>query len=162
IMTIGGSWNVRFQPNRGAPANAKFDKLTSYTENRDRGIKYFSGTATYSKTINVPSSSFSKANKTFIDLGDVMNLAEVNVNGKSLGIVWKQPYRVDVSNALKPGENKVIIKVINLWVNRLIGDMQPGMNHKITFTSFPLYRADSKLQPSGLLGPVKIISVSEQ
>lgn len=162
IMTIGGSWSVAFQPNRGAPPKAKFDKLNSYTENGDPGIKYFSGTATYSKTVNVPPGSISKGKKTFIDLGDVKNLADVNVNGKSLGIIWKQPFRVDVSNALKPGENKLVIKVTNLWVNRLIGDMQPGMTQKITFTSFPLYRADSKLQPSGLLGPVKIISEMEQ
>ena len=162
IMTIGGSWNVKFQPNRGAPTSATFAKLTSFTENSDRGIKYFSGTATYSKTINMSSGSFSKGNKIWIDLGNVKNLAEVNVNGKPLGIVWKQPFRVDVTNLLKPGENKVVIKVTNLWVNRLIGDMQPGMTHKITFTSFPLYTADSKLQPSGLLGPVKIISVSER
>ena len=90
----------------------------------------------------------------WLDLGDVKNLAEVIVNGKSLGIVWKKPFRVDVTSALKPGENKVEIKVTNLWVNRLIGDAQPGVTNKITYTTMPFYQANSKLLPSGLLGPL--------
>ncbi len=95
----------------------------------------------------------------WLDLGDVKNLAEVIVNGKSLGIVWKKPFRVDVTGALKAGENKIEIKVTNLWVNRLIGDAQPGVTNKITYTTMPFYQANSKLLPSGLLGPVRIISV---
>ena len=79
------------------------------------------------------------------------------VNGKSLGIVWKQPFRVNVTGAMKAGDNKLEIKVTNLWVNRLIGDQQPGAN-KITYTTMPFYQANSKLLPSGLMGPVKIYS----
>ncbi len=161
VATIEGPWNVAFQPHRGAPASATFDKLTSYTESSDNGIKYFSGTATYTKTINIQANTISKGSQLWLDLGDVKNLAEVVVNGKFLGVVWKKPYRVDVTNVLKPGENKVEIKVTNLWVNRLIGDAQPDVKQKITFTSFPLYRADSKLQPSGLLGLVKVILVNK-
>jgi hypothetical protein len=82
----------------------------------------------------------------------------VIVNGKSVGVVWKRPFRVDVSNAIKAGENKLIIKVTNLWSNRLIGDMQPDAKTKITYTTMPFYRANSPLQPSGLLGPVKLVS----
>lgn len=85
------------------------------------------------------------------------NLAEVVVNNKSLGIVWKKPFRVDVTGNFKPGANKVEIKVTNLWVNRLIGDQQPGAN-KITYTTMPFYQANSPLLPSGLLGPVQIIA----
>ena len=162
VMSIESPWTVAFQPDRGAPPSATFDRLTSYTENGDSGIRYFSGTATYTRTINIPAKYLSRGAQTWIDLGDVKNLAEVMVNGKSLGIVWKQPFRVDAGNALKPGENKLEIKVINLWVNRLIGDMQPGVTEKITFTSFQFYRADSKLQPSGLLGPVKVLSVNKE
>jgi hypothetical protein len=87
----------------------------------------------------------------------VQNLAEVIINGKSLGIVWKKPFRVDVTEALQEGENNLEIRVTNLWVNRLIGDQQPGVENKITYTTMPFYRADSPLKPSGLLGPVKII-----
>jgi hypothetical protein len=159
VATISGSWNVAFQSNRGAPVSATFDKLTSYTENSDAGIKYFSGTATYTKTINVPATALTKVAQLWLDLGEVKNLAEVIVNGKSLGVVWKQPFRVDVTNALKAGENKLEIKVTNLWVNRLIGDAQPDVKQKITYTTMPFYQANSPLLPSGLLGPVRIVSL---
>ena len=82
------------------------------------------------------------------------------VNGKSLGIVWKKPFRVDVTDVLKPGENKLEIKVTNLWVNRLIGDQQPDTAKKYTYTTQAFYRADSPLMPSGLIGPVQVISLS--
>ena len=86
------------------------------------------------------------------------NIAEIKVNGKSLGIVWKKPFRVNITGALKAGDNKIEISVTNLWVNRLIGDAQPGVTNKITFTTMPFYQAGSLLLPSGLLGPVQIIS----
>ena len=90
-------------------------------------------------------------------MGDVKNLAEVSINGKALGILWKTPYRVDVTGTLKPGANKVEIKVTNPWVNRIIGDRQPNTVKTYRFTSPKYYKADSKLVPSGLLGPVQII-----
>ena len=159
LLTVDGPWNVSFQPNRGAPAAATFDKLVSYTENSDAGIKYFSGTAVYTKTITVPANAIVKGVQTCLDLGDVKNLAEVKVNGKTLSVTWKKPFRVDISSALKPGENKLEIKVINLWPNRLIGDAQPGVTNKITYTAMPFYKADSPLLTSGLLGPVKVIAI---
>jgi hypothetical protein len=132
LATISGSWNVSFQKDRGAPASATFDKLVSYTENSEAGIKYFSGTATYTKTINADAAWFNKGNELWLNLGDVKNLAEVTVNGKSLGILWKKPFRIDVTNALKPGENKLEVKVTNLWVNRLLvmhNQMLPTRSH---------------------------------
>jgi len=98
----------------------------------------------------------------WLDLGDVKNLGEVIVNGKSLGIVWKQPFRVNVTNVLKAGENKIEIKVTDLWVNRLIGEAQPGVTNKITYTTMPFYQANSKLLPAGLLGPVKLVSIGNE
>jgi hypothetical protein len=95
----------------------------------------------------------------WIDLGDVKNLAEVFVNGKSLGIIWKKPFRMNLNNALKPGENTLTVKVTNLWVNRLIGDLQPNTVQKYTYTTQAFYKADSPLLPSGLIGPVKILSI---
>jgi len=162
LATIDGNWAVSFQKDRGAPAGATFDKLVSYTENADPGIKYFSGTATYTKTITTDKSWFASGAELWLDLGDVKNLAEVLVNGKSLGIVWKQPFRINVTGALKPGNNKLEIKVTNLWVNRLIGDAQPGVTNKITYTTMPFYQAGSKLLPSGLLGPVRVISINRR
>lgn len=159
LASISGPWKVAFQAHRGAPASASFATLTSFTAHRDSGIKYFSGTATYTKTIRVPANALSKRSQVWLDLGEVKNLAEVTVNGKPLGVVWKKPFRIDVTPALKAGENKLEVKVVNLWVNRLIGDMQPGMTNKITYTAMPFYRVNSPLPPSGLLGPVKLVMV---
>jgi hypothetical protein len=96
----------------------------------------------------------------WIDLGDVKNLAEVTVNGKSLGTVWHTPYRVDATAALKPGKNELSIQVTNAWVNRLIGDQQPDASRQYTFTTVKPYHADSPLLSSGLLGPVRLYSIA--
>jgi hypothetical protein len=161
LTTVEGSWNVAFEPGRGAPASITLDKLISWTDSTDKGVKYFSGHGAYTKTIQASPDWFKKGAKLWIDLGDVKNLADVTVNGKPLGIVWHAPYRVDVTGALKPGANEVTIKVINAWVNRLIGDQQPGAT-KYTFADEKPYRANSPLLPSGLLGPVKLVSVTMQ
>ena len=162
LTTIDGSWKIYFQKDRGAPASVTFDQLASYTENTDAGIKYFSGTASYTKTITAPADWIKKDEELWLNLGDVKNLAEVIVNGKSLGILWKAPFRINISSALKPGENTLVVKVTNLWVNRLIGDAQPNVINKITYTTMPFYQANSKLLPSGLLGPVKIMAVNRK
>jgi hypothetical protein len=122
IATVEGPWDISFQADRGAPAKITLDKLASWSENADEGVKYFSGTGAYSKTIQAPPDWFKRGAHLSIDLGEVKNLAEVSVNGKPLGILWKPPYRVDVTNILKPGANTLVIKVIDPWVNRIIGD----------------------------------------
>jgi hypothetical protein len=160
VATVSGSWKVDFQPNRGAPPSITLDKLSSWTENQDAGVKYFSGTGAYTKTIDAKADWFTKGAHLWIDLGEVRNLAEVTVNGKPLGIVWHAPYRVDASAALRPGANEVSVKVTNAWVNRLIGDQQPDAKVKYTFTTEKPYKANSPLLPSGLLGPVRIYSIT--
>ncbi len=157
VASIEGPWKVQFQSGRGAPAQSFFEKLASWTENKDSGVKYFSGTATYSKSFQAPTKWFNTGARLWVDLGDVRNIAEVSVNGKSLGIVWKPPFRVDVTGIMKPGTNALEIKVTNLWVNRLIGDQQPDATKKYTYTNGRFYSADSTLLPSGLLGPVQIV-----
>jgi hypothetical protein len=161
LAVIEGPWNVNFQEKRGPQAQVVFESLTPWNDNSDQGVKYFSGTGTYIRTIEAPDGWFREGAQLWIDLGSVKNLAEVIVNGKSLGIVWETPFRVNATEALKQGENQLEIKVTNLWVNRLIGDQQPGVT-KLTFTTMPFYRADSPLLPSGLLGPVTIIGVTNQ
>jgi beta-galactosidase/beta-glucuronidase len=161
LAVIDGPWNISFQPNRGAPEKIVIDRLTSWSDNSDTGVKYFSGTGNYTKTIQAPASWFAKGSQIWLDLGIVKNLAEVSVNGKSLGIVWKSPFRIDLTPALIPGENNLEVKVTNLWVNRLIGDQQPGTTKKITYTTQAFYEADSPLLPSGLLGPVRIVGISK-
>jgi hypothetical protein len=159
LAIVEGPWKVKFQEKRGAPAEATFETLTPWNENKDNGVKYFSGTGTYTKTVNAPAEWFGGGTQLWIDLGTVKDIAEVMVNGKSLGIVWKMPFKVDVTSALHQGDNQLEIKVTNLWVNRLIGDRQPGAKEKITFTITEPYRADSPLKTSGLMGPVKIFSM---
>ena len=156
IASVDGAWAVSFPPDRGAP-KITLDKLASWSENTDEGVKYFSGTGTYTKTVQAPAEWFKTGARLWLDLGEVKNLAEVSVNGKPLGIVWKTPFRVDVTGAMKPGANTVEVKVTNLWVNRLIGDAQPNVAKKYTYTTQPFYRANSPLLTSGLLGPVRII-----
>jgi hypothetical protein len=158
LATLDGPWNVTFQPGRGAPASITLDQLSSWSDNSDTGVKYFSGTGTYTKALKAPADWFGKNAQLWLDLGDVKNLAEVVVNGKSLGIVWHAPYRVDATGALKPGPNQVTIRVTNAWVNRLIGDQQPDVTTKYTFTDVKPYKANSPLLPSGLLGPVGVYS----
>ncbi len=159
LATINGPWTVEFQPERGAPEKVVFESLNPWNDNTDEGIKYFSGTATYEKSINVPVDWFNEGQQVFIDLGDMQNIAEVFVNGKSTGITWTKPYKVDITEALTEGENELEIQVTNLWVNRLIGDQQPEVKEKITFVSNPFYRADSPLKKSGLMGPVRIMRI---
>jgi hypothetical protein len=161
LATESGPWTVAFQPGRGAPASIALTALSSWSDNPDSGVKYFSGTGTYMKTIEAPAGWFGKDRHLWIDLGDVKNLAEVEVNGRSLGIVWHAPYRVDATRELRPGTNTVSIKVTNAWVNRLIGDEQPGATVKYTFADVKPYKADSPLLPSGLIGPVRIVSLGQ-
>jgi len=159
LAMISGPWDVAFQAGRGAPDKAVFETLSSWSKNPDQGIKYFSGVGSYAKIVEAPAEWFSTGAKLWLDLGDVKNLAEVTVNGQALGTLWKTPFRMDVTSALKPGANTLEIKVANLWVNRLIGDKQPGVVKTYTYTAVEFYKADSPLLPSGLLGPVKIVKV---
>lgn len=150
LTTISTPWQVKFNDK-----NVSFDKLTSWVDNTDSDVKYFSGTAIYTNTFKVD--ALNKSAKYVIDLGDVKNIAEVIVNGRNVGTVWKKPFKVDISEALKAGDNTIQVKVTNTWVNRLIGDAQPDVKVKTTFTTMPFYRANSPLLPSGMIGDVKVL-----
>ncbi|MBB5685351.1 glycosyl hydrolase [Sphingobium boeckii] len=152
---IEGAWTLRFQPGRGAPATATMASLSPLNESSDPGIKYFSGITTYTNTFNTPA-GWKAGQPLWIDLGTVHELAEVSVNGNDVGATWHAPYRLDIGTAVRPGRNRIDIRVANLWVNRLIGDAQPGAA-KITYTSLPSYRPDAQLSPSGLIGPVRLL-----
>lgn len=158
IVTISGPWQVHFQENRGAPEKANFETLNSWTEHEEYGIKYFSGTAVYQNTFQLE--QVARGSKIMLDLGEVKNLAEVIVNGKNVGVLWKTPFKIEISESIKAGENTLEIRVTNVWVNRLIGDAQPGVEDKITFMTMPLVQANQPLLPSGLMGPVKLVSVN--
>ncbi len=166
FSALNRNWKVSFEQGEGAPESVDFQHLVSWTEmplpTSEDGIKYFSGTATYSKTIDIPADDLTKGAHLWLDLGVVSELAAVKVNGVDLGILWKKPYKVDVTAAIKSGKNDIEIKVTNLWVNRMIGDQQPWALKKYAFADFNPYKADSPLLPSGLLGPVHIVSVAAQ
>ena len=131
-------------------------ELSDWSHSNDPGLKYFSGAGTYTKTVQASPEWFRNGARLWIDLGDVKNLAVVTLNGKELGETWHAPWRVDATSALKAGTNEIAIKVVNAWVNRLIGDEQPGAT-KITFADEKPYKATSPLLPSGLLGPVTVV-----
>jgi len=180
-IDIGGPWELRFPPKLGAPERATLEKLASWTESPESGIKYFSGTATYVKQVDIPPKALEPGNVLMLDLGTVKEIAEVSLNGKDLGVLWKPPFRVDITGAAKPGVNRLEVRVTNLWPNRLIGDEQlpddcewlPGgalkawpawlvegkprpATGRITFTTWKHYTKDSPLLESGLLGPVTV------
>jgi len=179
-LAITGPWELRFPPNEGAPKRITLERLISWSTHNDSGVKYFSGTATYAKTISVPANLIAKNRRVYLDLGKVQVIAEVRLNGKDLGILWKPPYRVDVTGALKAGENALEVKVTNLWVNRMIGDEKlpedsprnpngtlkewpqwvlegkPSPTGRYTFTTWRLWDKNDPLIESGLLGPVTL------
>jgi hypothetical protein len=157
LASVEGAWKLTFPHDLGAPAEAEFPSLASWTANSDEGVKYFSGTATYRKQLDAPEEWFKSGGKVVLDLGAVKEIAEVTVNGKPVGgILWKPPFHVDVTEALGPGSNELIVKVTNLWPNRMIGDLQTGVTKTYTWTDFKPFKADSPLLESGMLGPVTL------
>jgi hypothetical protein len=155
MMTpLPNKWRLTFQPNRGAPVGTIPVTLGDLSTSANPAIKYFSGTASYARSLNIKPAWLKPHAHLVLDLGEVHELAEVVINGKSAGIAWKAPYALDVTTFVHAGTNKLEVKVTNLWVNRLIGDAQPSVTHKITFTTMPTYTAGAPLRPSGLIGPV--------
>jgi hypothetical protein len=184
-MEITGPWTVQFPSNSGAPTQIRLDQLISWTGHSDPGVKYFSGTATYSTTFELPSDFAGPDRLLRLDLGRVAVIARVLLNEQDLGIVWKPPFEVEVTKAAVPGPNRLEIQVANLWVNRLIGDEflpedcewrpahlqsgrvlanwpqwlvegKPSPTGRITFTPWKCWSKDSPLLESGLLGPVRL------
>jgi len=181
---ISGPWELSFLPNWGAPAKVTLEKLISWPDHADPGVKYFSGTATYAKEIEISADRFGADRTLWLNLGIVKNIAEVSLNGQSLGILWKPPFTVEITGAARLGKNKLEIKVTNLWPNRLIGDAQlpddvewgsagpmgsplkkwpqwvldgkPSPTGRLTFTTWHHWKKGDKLWPSGLLGPVQV------
>ena len=185
-VPIEGPWEVRFPPGWNAPERTTFDKLISWPEHSDPGIKYFSGTAAYLKKFDLSAGLIAENRRLYLDLGDVQVIAEVTLNGKDLGILWKPPFRAEVTGVVRPGGNDLEVKIINLWPNRLIGDEQypddctadgtwkvGGIKEwpawltngqprpeprRLTFTTWKHWQKGDKLLFSGLLGPVTIIA----
>ncbi|RYF75270.1 MAG: DNA-binding protein, partial [Cytophagaceae bacterium] len=159
VTTLDGLWQVQFDPQFGGPKQPQtFAKLTDWSQHPDSSIRYYSGTATYTKTINwVPVAGRKKQQRTWLELGQLANIADVKVNGKSCGIVWTAPFHVELTNRLKKGVNTIRIDVSNTWANRLIGDQALPESKRITNTTAPFRLGGKPLEKAGLLGPVRIL-----
>lgn len=165
-ITLAGPWEVRFAPGWGAPERIVLDELVAWDKHPDPGIRHFSGTATYRKTLNL--SAAQAGGLVRLQLGEVKHVARVRLNGKDLGVVWTSPWTVDLSGLVRPGENDLEIDVTNVWANRLIGDAGLPEDRRLTKTNIRLQAGDRTLKPyqgygstdpllpSGLLGPVRL------
>lgn len=188
LEELAGPWQVAFDPQWGGPASIQFDELQDWTGHPEPGIKYYSGTATYKKDLEI--TSVPMGGRVYLDLGTVKHIAEVRLNGKDLGVAWTAPWRVNATGVLKAGKNTLEIDVTNVWANRLIGDEQfpqdavweasdpvyftgsylkefpdwflkkqsRPVKERLTFTTFNYFTKDSPLVRSGLMGPVRLLT----
>jgi alpha-L-rhamnosidase len=156
LMRIPGPWQVRFQSGRGAPEHSTFAHLRDLSTFEDAGIRFFSGTASYTTTISLQAPPAQPQRKWVLDLGEVHELAVVFLDGRLLGTVWHAPFTIGLPDDLKAGAHALQIRVDNLWVNRLVGDKQPGAT-AVAFAPQSPYSANSPLMPSGLIGPVRML-----
>ncbi len=149
-IEIRGPWEVRFPPGLGAPEKIVMEELTDWSKHPDPGVKYFSGQATYRTTFSLDSKLGSSGSQAILDLGRVQVMARVTLNGKDLGMLWKAPFQVEITDAVKSGANTLEITV----ANRLIGDQSLPSEQRIAWTTWNPYKTDTPLLESGLLGPV--------
>ncbi len=126
-------------------------------ERAEDGIRHYAGTAVYRTRFDVPQGLRGSGDRLVLDLGGVKHLAAVRLNGKPLGVLWAVPFRVDVTDAVKPAGNVLEVEVTNFWPNRLIGDAALPAEKRVTRTNVTTFDKDSPLHPSGLLGPVRIL-----
>ncbi len=154
VIALSGPWEVAFDPQWGGPARVAFDTLTDWTKRPEDGIRYYSGTAVYRKKFALAS----LPGPLLLNLGEVHEIAAVKLNGVDLGVVWTKPARVDISRAVRAGANDLEITVINLWPNRMIGDDSLPPEKRRTETNLQKFSAATPLYPSGLLGPVEVLT----
>jgi hypothetical protein len=162
LATLTGPWDLTFPPKLGAPEKIRFTTLDSWIKNSDDGVKYFSGTATYTKTIQVPQNWLKPKASLVLDLGMVKDIARVSINGRESAVLWKPPYRVGVTGSLKPGLNRVEIRITNEWTNRLIGDRMVDPSKRVLAPSSGGaggFGSPATLSDSGLIGPVTVQSM---
>ncbi|MBN2697498.1 MAG: hypothetical protein JXR52_01625 [Bacteroidales bacterium] len=162
LTEIEGPWELTFLPGPGNPGPLTLDRLVSWAELSDPFMKYFSGSATYSKTFRVSAKRLKEGKNITIDLGEVRDMAEIKLNGKALPLLWKEPYRTDITSFVKKGTNTLEITVTNQWTNRLAGDAILPENERMLDTFIGSFMGVYRAEPSGLLGPVKLISFKNQ
>ncbi|MGE5611868.1 MAG: glycosyl hydrolase [Bacillota bacterium] len=157
---IAGPWQVQFDPKWGGPASVQFEQLVSWPTRPEPGIRYYSGTATYRKTFDLPAELRGTGHNVWLDLGNIREVAEVRLNGRSLGILWCPPFRVDITRAARPTENQLEVEVVNFWPNRIIGDQLLPAGQRLTRTNVRKLTKETALMESGLLGPVRLMEAT--
>jgi hypothetical protein len=181
-VEMSDDWRLTFPPGWGAPPEVHLPRLISWTDHTNDGVRYFSGTATCQKEIEIPDEMFGSGRELWLDLGTVKDFAEVTLNGQPLGTFWKDPFRVNVTGVAHAGTNQLEVKVTNRWPNRLIGDEQlpddrewrgrqlkawpewvldgkPSPTGRFTFTTWHHWTKGDTPLKSGLIGPVTLNAV---
>jgi hypothetical protein len=167
-ITLSGPWTVRFPDGLGAPDHVTWTALKSWTQDEHPGIRHFSGIARYETEFEIPRQLLKEDGRLLLDLGRLWAIGEVWLNDRPLGIVWRPPYRLDVTKAARTGRNRLEVEVANTWSNRLVGDARLPQNGRycrtnITRTGTPGKPwKDVPLHESGLLGPVRLIPAIEK
>ncbi len=179
---LAGPWEVRFQAGRGAPAGVTWERLASLSTHPDPGVRYFAGEADYATDFRLAGDPGESAGRVYwLELGRVEAMARVRLNGEDLGTLWKPPYRIEVTKQLRRGENRLEVRVVTLWPNRMVGDEEmaedsqrhadgtlqrwpdwlledrPSPAGRITFTCWRLWKKGDRLVEAGLLGPVRLV-----
>jgi hypothetical protein len=171
LMSLNDSWTVYFPAHWGAPPSITMSKLISWTDSTNPGVKYFSGTATYTRTIQASAAWFRPGQRIWLDLGKVRDIAEVKINGRPVGVSWAPPYRLEVTADLNRGLNRIEIAVTNEWTNRQIGDRTLPEGQRILSPSAVLpgrpgsggaFGRAQILPESGLLGDIRLIAIRHQ
>jgi hypothetical protein len=157
LQSLDGAWRVSFDPKAGGPSEPlQFEQLESWTKRAEEGVRFYSGTAVYARAFNLSEPAGGKR-RIWLDLGCVANLAEVEVNGLPCGVAWTDPGRVEITAALRSGENQLRIAVTNTWANRLTGDRALPEGSRTTWTTAAARPEGSPLLEAGLLGPVMLL-----
>lgn len=179
-LTVRGPWSVQFAEGRGAPERIELPELISWSRHEDPGVRYYSGPGTYRASFELPASFRAPDRRLYLDLGRVEVIATVSLNDQELGTLWAAPYEVEVTDVARVGSNTLTVRVVNQWINRMIGDEEleedsprhpngtcvawpdwlyagrPSPTGRYTFTSWRLWRRGEPLVDSGLLGPVRL------
>lgn len=161
--SISNQWDVYFDTAWGGPNLIQIDTLKSWTAFNDNGIKYYSGSAVYKKSFYVKANEL-KGNKIILDLGNVLEMASITINGKAMNVAWTAPFQFDITGYVKAGNNRLEVEVVNLWPNRLIGDGKLPSAKRVTKTNIVKFNgsdADDYLRESGLLGPVILMFIQQ-
>jgi len=163
-IPLAGKWDIAFDTSWGGPLHIQTDSLQSWTVFNDSGIKYHSGKGVYTKNFFVKENNL-KNTKAILDLGNVLEMASIKINGHQMPVKWNAPFQFNISSYIKPGNNQLEVEVVNLWPNRLIGDAKLPPEKRLTKTNVMKYDmpgADSLLRPSGLLGPVQVMLIANK